>query len=115
MTTLVLQPDAAAGKDCFLESGNPTYNGGVVTTMLGTSGVGLLEFDLSSISTTATVSSATLYIYHAGTLGATPFTLSFWSIAAANGAWIEGTRNGALALAGEPCWDALAEIGRAHV
>lgn len=65
MTTLTLQPAAAAGNDTFIDEANPTHNYGVNTGMyVQTLEAGdyraLIKFDLSSIPNGALISSATL-------------------------------------------------------
>jgi hypothetical protein len=69
--TLILQPDAAAGLDSYIYSGAKTSNFGTATDM----GIGednnsnskiarsLIKFDLSSIPTNATITSATLSLW----------------------------------------------------
>lgn len=69
MATLTLQPDAAAGKDNFIEQATPTSNNGTATTLdvIMTGGAtprrGLLEFDITSIPSGSTVTSATLSLF----------------------------------------------------
>lgn len=116
MPTLTLQPDAAAGKDTLVISTIPTFNFGIspqgITSVVSR---GLFFFDLSSISSSATCISAifTLYQVNSGVAGA--FTLTAYAIAAGNAGWIEGTKSGALAGAGEPCWNAKAADGAGGV
>ncbi len=71
-TTLTLQPNSTTGVDATVASNSPAQNfGGDVDDMAYTwtfsgnlgLGRGLIRFDLSSIPTTATVTSATLYMY----------------------------------------------------
>jgi len=116
MTTLTLQPDAAAGKDTQITSASPTFNNGVNTTLIGSNVTrGLLEFDLSSIPSTAVCDNATLYLYQSNSGVAGAFTITVRSIAAGNTAWVEGTSNNVQALAGHPCWNALAANGSGGV
>ncbi|MEN9335597.1 MAG: hypothetical protein RLZZ500_584 [Bacteroidota bacterium] len=72
-TTLILQPNATAGKDAFISSNVPSSGQGTspefdacAWTVFGTpiSIRGLIDFDLSSIPTTATIQSATLTLYN---------------------------------------------------
>lgn len=112
--TLTLQPNAADGKDTWIDWNYPTLNCGTTVNLYETSNGRrpLIQFDCSSVPATAICSSATLYLYHFTPGTATPqLTLSFYSVAVGNAAWIEGTRNYAQALAGEPCWNALAADG----
>jgi len=67
MSEIILQPDAAAGKDTYVASSNPTTNYGGATTIQTywdetdpTRRRGLIEFDLSSIPAGAVISSAIL-------------------------------------------------------
>jgi len=119
MPSVTLQPDAADGKDTQVSAdggGTPartlrnygTYQFcGATTTMPG-----LIEFGLSSIAATATCATATLYLYQGQQGTANAVTVTIYSIAVDNAAWIEGTGNGAaIAAAGEPCWNALAADG----
>jgi len=119
--TLTLQPDAAAGKDTFLSNdgaGTPPYNQrnyGLRTYILQYANyTGLVEFDVSDIPTSATVSAATLYCYQSATGSARAWTVTVYSIAVGNAAWIEGA-SGIPAGAGEPCWNALAADGAGGV
>jgi hypothetical protein len=110
--TLTLQPDAAAGIDTYITLGTPTRNYGVSTYfVLSVNGKGLIKFDLSGISSGATCQSAVVNCYQCVTGAALAWTLTVYPIAVGNSAWIEGTRNNAQALAGEPCWNALAADG----
>jgi hypothetical protein len=111
--------DVDTAVDTLLHSGNPTYN-------YGTSSIisldefapyykELMKFYLSAIPAGATCNSARLYMYHEELGSAMAFTVTVYSIALANAAWIEGTKNAALAGAGEPCWNALAADGAGGV
>ena len=114
--TLTLQPDAATGQDDSVNSGVSTANYGIRTNLVAaTTYRGLLKYDLSSIPATAKCISATLSLYQMATGAAQAFTITVSSIASGNAAWIEGTRNGTQALAGQPCWDALAADGAGGV
>lgn len=110
--TLLLQPDAVSGIDTAVFSTAATFNYGTQKSFLNTAtNRALVRFDLSAIPTSAECLSATLFLYHAATAGALAFTVSAYSIAVGNAAWIEGTKAAALAGAGEPCWNALAADG----
>jgi hypothetical protein len=98
-----------------------TYNYGVLPYLrLRTPGAApgckvLLFFDLSAIPATATCNSATLYLYHHTQSTASAWSVAIYSIAAANGGWVEGTKAGTVAGAGQPCWDAKAADGAGGV
>jgi len=113
--TLTLQPGAAAGKDTIPNSFAPTFNYGVSVQLIWDSRKAIIEFDNSSIPVGALCLSNTLYTYQNASGPALAWTVAVYSIAIGNQAWIEGTRNGALALAGEPCWNALAANGAGGV
>lgn len=116
-TVLTLQPAAAAGKDNRLPAGPfATWNYGTSNMVLGNSAAsGLIEFDFSSIPSSATCSSAIISFYMVSSGAAQAFTVTLYSISAANAAWQEGTKNGALAGAGESCLNALAADGAGGV
>ena len=108
--------DVQTYKDTKVRSDLPTRNYGVATTTsMASNDKPLCEFDLSSIPESATCDSATVYYYQAGSAGAAAWTVSVYSIAIGNDAWIEGTQNNTQALAGEPCWNALAADGAGGV
>lgn len=113
MTTLILQPNAAAGQDTLVGPGaGATFNYGIYTRlMVSATQKGLIKFDLSSIPSSSLCSYALLSLYQSNTGAATAFILTAYSIAVGNAAWVEGTKNAALAGAGEPCWNALAADG----
>jgi len=109
--------DVFTAKDMQMSSGWPTNNGGGhANFQFSTTQRSLLEFDLSSIPTTATITDAILYLYHSYTPegGFSP-TVSIHSMSAANAAWIAGDNDITLADAGEPCWNALAADGAGGV
>ena len=112
--TLTLQPDAAAGKDTMVQSTAATANFGTTTQWWyeGATTRGLIEFDVSSIPVGSTCNSATFTITLTGG-GAGNAT--FHSIKVGNAAWVEGTKDGVLAGAGDPCWNALAADGAGGV
>lgn len=115
-TTLTLQPDAAAGKDDRVNPAGPTLNYGLNNYLASSVNYkGLLEFDLSSIPAGSKIISAKFYLYQALSGAALAFTATIYSIAVGNAAWVEGTKNGAQAGAGEPCWNALAADGAGGV
>ena len=71
-TTVAFQPDITEGKDAFVNTSNPAGNNGNVVSIVvaaWTSGgsplkdIGLLQFDLSSIPTNATIVTAKLSLY----------------------------------------------------
>ena len=68
--TLTSQPDAAAGKDCDMQSGNPTTNSATSTTFkTGVEGAAniyrsLIQFDCSSVPSGATCNSAVMTLYN---------------------------------------------------
>ncbi len=101
--------DVTTAKDAYLNSGNATFNYGTRDSFQASPA--LMGFDVQSIPADATCNSTTLYVYayNAGTSLA--FTQYVYSVAAANKDWIEGTKTGAQALAGESCWNALAADG----
>ena len=68
-TTLVLQPDPAAGEDAYLAEASPVQNYGTQTELItdsqNSSGVrSILRFDLSAVPTGATILSATFEMYY---------------------------------------------------
>jgi hypothetical protein len=86
--TLVLQPDAATGVDSYIYSGSKTSNFGTAAEM----GVGednntnnrlarsLMKFDLSSIPTNATITSATLSLWTNADLSSTDRTIRVYRL-----------------------------------
>lgn len=117
--TLTLQPDAADGQDTEVLNypGYTTGNFGTSPFLIANNGSyrGLVKFDCSIIPVAATCVGATLFVYKALVESAAAFTVSAYSIAVGNAAWIEGTKNATLAGAGEPCWNALAADGAGGV
>jgi hypothetical protein len=115
--------DATTYKDCQLRNdatGTPPRTernyGNYPDLLLNTSTRALLEFDLSSIAAGSTCDSATLSVYQDTQGTNSAFTLTVYSVASGNAAWIEGTGNGsAYAASGEPCWESLAADGSGGV
>jgi hypothetical protein len=85
---LILQPDAAAGLDSYIYSGSKTSNFGTATDM----GIGednnsnskiarsLIKFDLSSIPTNATITSATLSLWTSADLSSNNRTIRIYRL-----------------------------------
>ena len=96
-------------KDTLVASGDSSNNYGVATYLLrsvnGQDHAGLVEFDLSSISATATCDSATFYVYRYSATTARAYTFNIYSIAVDNADWAEGAKNGSAAGNGEPNWN----------
>lgn len=106
----------AADRDTKINSGVATRNFGASTTVLGgTTDKMLVWWDLASTTAGASVNSASLTLYQAGSAAANAFTLTAYAIKSGNGGWIEGTKNNATAGAGEPCWDAKEADGSGGV
>jgi hypothetical protein len=105
--------DVTTAKDTMINSGSQNVrNFGVfIHIMQSVTTEALLEFDLSSIAASSTCNSATLSLYRSINGAALAFTLTCYSIASGNAAWIEGTKDNAQAGAGEPCWNALEADG----
>ncbi len=93
-TTIALQPGGALGKDAQLsDGGNAAANFGtdsrVITNWAGNLlAIGLLEFDLSAIPVGATITSATLSLYHELN---TQFTPAVYNAFRVTSAWSEST------------------------
>jgi len=114
--TLTLQPDAAAGEDAQLDSSNPTWNYGTreFLGMRPGNRHSLIRFDLSSIPSGAIPVSSVLSLF-AIQATSNAGNLTGFRVLPANAGWAEGTKNAALAGAGECCWDALAADGAGGV
>lgn len=105
-------------KDTMLFDDYPTYNYGAKNPL----GVGgsfyfswLIQFDLSAASG-QTIASAKISCYKNDTVkGTYNRTVSVYAIHSNNSGWIEGTKTGALAVSGEPCWDAKEADGAGGV
>jgi hypothetical protein len=89
--TLTLQPDAASGVDCHINSASPDQDNEVNTQIgLGTASLrGLISFDLSSIPGAATVTSATLSFWRGSSWHNGAHTITWHRILAANTGWLE--------------------------
>lgn len=100
--------DVFTAFDMQMSSSWPNNNGGGHANFQFETGQrGCLKFNLSSIPSGATCTSAKLYVYHSYATGDGPsITVNIYSIAAANADWVAGTKNIALAAAGESCWNA---------
>ncbi|MEP7264477.1 MAG: DNRLRE domain-containing protein, partial [Bacteroidota bacterium] len=97
-TTLVLQPDATAGKDAFISNinGEASVNFGndqMLTTQGSPARRFLIQFNFSSIPANATVISANLYLYayDPGNGGHTPAASSYIYLNQNTSAWTEST------------------------
>lgn len=109
-----------ATADCDLMDGSPTFNTGVSTQfrvyLNGGAQVGLIKFDISFIPATTTLTAASMTFTKATTgsnIGTA--TLSAYGITAANGDWVEGTKDRATAGSGEPCYNAKKADGSGGV
>lgn len=85
MTTFSVQPDATAGQDARLYKAQADTNYGTSAIAVGKSSAttyiyrSLIKFDLSSIPSTATVSSATMSLYYySGTDGGGSNTIKIY-------------------------------------
>jgi len=110
--TLVLQPDASAGEDNFLQSANPTFNYGASTALYIGEFSGevkttraLIRFDLSSLPAGAVISSATLSLFCVADYATDAATFSVYR---QKRQWGEGAKLGADATAGESSWNCYA-------
>jgi hypothetical protein len=121
MPTLILQPNAANGIDNVVrnDAGDyPKFNYGIATALTtrkidgNTQRNVLVKFPITNLSFPAgyIVVEATIYIYNATQVAYNG--VHYWSrILAANAGWVEGSKNGVQALAGESCWNARAANG----
>ena len=109
------------GKDLLMSSYWPTRNGGQHASfqlegLPGTIQHALLQFDLSSLPSNYTCTSAQLYLYHNYPPEHSGLnTGKVHRIAPANWPWIEGLGNIDPAEAGEPCWNARESDGNSGV
>lgn len=102
--TLVLQPDAAEGKDTWLYDWKPNWNHGTdvelqISSQPGANGNGLVRFDLSAIPATATIRSAVLELRENAGASAIGGQVDVHRVTAD---WSEGTSSGGT---GESSWD----------
>lgn len=104
MSTSTYQPDGTDGKDSYVDSGLPTNNYGTNGSIAcGILNNGLLQFDVSDISSTDICISATLYLYNA--LLQSGHDIYLHTIKSDNGGWTESgatwnTIDGSTAWAG---------------
>lgn len=77
----------------------------------------LFRFDLSSIPSNAEIVSAYIRLVKVDAPQGISYnaTTAFYEVSDANGDWVEGTKNGTTAGAGEPCWDAKEANGSGGV
>jgi hypothetical protein len=75
----------------------------------------LLQFDLSSIPSGSSCTSATLHFYRSEAGESTSRTINLYAIASGNAGWVAGTKAGDTAAAGECCYAALAANGSGGV
>ena len=104
--TLTLQPGAADGEDSPLCNafGGARNNGISNAGLVYNKATFLLRFNVSSIPVSALCTSATLTMTLTAKDVGTPQACNIYSVGVANTTWIEGTKNGTTADAGEPCW-----------
>ena len=119
---VIIDPDFSAadgsGGDTFIEHTDfdETYNNGANTILTNQEGLWLLRFDLSSIGAEATCTAVSLKFKKTNAASTNRERDAYvYSIANADADWVEGTKNGALAGAGEPCWNAKAADGSGGV
>lgn len=106
--------DADTAKDDSVNSVAAENNYGIVVYFLrGATFKGLAQYDLSSIPASAVCNSASWHGTYYSNPGAG--TITIYSIASGNAGWVEGTKNGTTAGAGEPCWEAKAADGSGGV
>lgn len=103
--------------DDMIMSAYPTFNCGASNPF--NSGVyfsWLMKFDLSAASG-QTIATAILYAYKADTVVGLGYSrlVKLYSVSSANSDWIEGTKTGAQAGSGEPCWNAKEADGSGGV
>jgi hypothetical protein len=112
---LVIDPDFGTingvGADVWINNANPTYNYGIYIYCKSKA---LLRFDLSSIDSSDICTDADLYMTPAENNTGSVVN-NIYKVSDANGDWIEGTKNGAAAGSGEPCWNAKEADGSGGV
>lgn len=92
--TLTLQPDATDGKDCYMTQGSPTFNTGAATVLtigwLASNDArrSLLQFNVSTIPTSALVASSVLTLVRSSNDGTYAYNYAAFRVLQA---WIEGT------------------------
>jgi len=100
---LVLQPDATAGKDTTIRDDAPTNNlGSAITVQLYYPDVSvrfLMQFDLTGIPSSATVTDATLELNNYYRSAAAQHTMTLYRVLRD---WDEGAQNNA---EGDCCWN----------
>jgi hypothetical protein len=76
-----------------------------------------MRFNLSSLPASSVISSANLHLFYDDNQlgGGSNQAITIHSVAAANGNWVAGTKDIALAGAGESCWNAKAADGSGGV
>ncbi len=121
------QPGAAEGVDTRINGGSGVgymlANYGAATTLqVGKANAtwgptrSLLLISLSAIPASSLCQSAQLTLTNvADTAQTAEVTIKLYVILSGNSGWVEGTGNGAQALAGEPCWNAKAADGAGGV
>lgn len=117
--------DTNSAFDLLMSDGWATHNGGAHASLNldrprspNTTGrqKAFLRFLLSAIPEGSTCNSAILHLFHDYNAEAGyPFTGTAYAITEANGDWVEGTKDIALAGSGEPCWNAKEADGSGGV
>lgn len=115
MTDVNIAITTGVGADTYLQLYNH-LNGGTSTVLLLNANWSILfRFDLSSIPAGSICTAATLKLRYTYGLGTKMTDLFVYKIADANGDWIEGTKNGTTAGAGEPSYYGKTEDGAGAV
>lgn len=115
MTDVNIAVTAGVGADTYLQL-NSHNNFGISTVhLLNALWSILFRFDLSSIPSSAICTAATLKLRYTFGLGTNMNNLYVYKISDANGDWIEGTKNNALAGDGEPSYYGKEEDGSGNV
>ena len=117
MTTVNIAITTGVGADTYIASGAPTANIGIRDEIQLSTGASnrrpLLRFDLYSIDPSKIIQSALLKLTPKANYNSATYNL--FQVSDDNGNWIEGTKNGTLAGAGEPCWNAKQADGSGGV